>query len=415
MSVGTSQRGSGILLLVPAMAAAASAMRTTFGPGVSICLAVGIILMPVWVGTISKYRGMGWFFTVGALAVVWGGATSFMETERTVSLSLFLTNTFTLLSMLVAAGMLLWSRDELGVGWTVMWFGVGALANVAIAGPNPANPWKYSLALPVTLLLLGFTSKLWARRGELVSLIMVAGISSISDSRSFTSFLLIAAAAVLWQFRRPSSTSRRRPWQAIVGLVLLVAGAYFLFQSLLLDGVLGQAAQQRSQAQIDTSGSLITGGRPEMGAAFALVTEHPLGYGSGTLPIPSDVWIAKSGMSELNYNPNNKYVEVFLFGGHYEVHSVVGDLWIMFGPLGALLVLFIVGYGVYSTAGALTTRTASAALVLLTALGAWDMLFSPWLTSYRTLSLLIALAALPAMDRRAATAAAKADDVGYFR
>ena len=108
MSVGTSQRGSGILLLVPAMAAAASAMRTTFGPGVSICLAVGIILMPVWVGTISKYRGMGWFFTVGALAVVWGGATSFMETERTVSLSLFLTNTFTLLSMLVAAGMLLW-------------------------------------------------------------------------------------------------------------------------------------------------------------------------------------------------------------------------------------------------------------------------------------------------------------------
>lgn len=395
MSVAPTQRTSGALAMVPATAAAASAMRTTFGPGISVCLLVGVVLLPVWVGAIPKFRGMRWFFFIGAAALAWGGALSFLETERSVGFYLLMTNSLTLLSMLVAAGMLLWSRLEIGSSWTVMWFGVGALVNVALAGPNPANLWKYSLAIPVTLALLGLTSKLWGRKGELASLIFVAGVSAVSDSRSFTSFLLIAAAAVIWQLRPPMANARRRPVQALLGLVLLVVGAYFLIQALLLDGVLGEAAQQRSQAQLDATGSLITGGRPEMGAAGALLFERPLGYGSGTAPGSKDILTGKTGMSELNYNPNNRYVEVFMFGGHFEVHSVLGDMWIMFGPLGALLIMIIVGYGIYSSAGALSTRTASAALVLLVALGTWDMLFSPWLTSYRTLSLLIALASLP--------------------
>ena len=42
-------------------------------------------------------------------------------------------------------------------------------------------------------------------------------------------------------------------------------------------------------------------------------------------------------MSALNYDPNNGYVEQYLFGQGYEVHSVLGDLWIHFGVAGALL------------------------------------------------------------------------------
>lgn len=388
-------RADALAAAVAALAAAAAAIRFQFGPGVSVCLIAAVVLAPVWLGVLRQYRFARALLLLGLIATVWGAATTALDTARPHSTTLMVAQTAQLLSLVGGAGMLLWARTTIGLPWTIAAFGAGGLVNVVLTGGNPANLWKYSLAIPVVLLVLGIAMH-W--RNRVVPIVLLAGFaafSALSDSRSMTSFLLLAAAAMLWQGSTRTADGRVRPWQTLLWLAVFALAAYALLQALILDGVLGEAAAQRSAAQIDTSGSLIAGGRPELGAALALIGAEPLGYGSGTLPVSSDVWVAKSGMTTLGYDPNNGYVEVFMFGGHYEVHSVLGDLWVWFGPVGALLAIVVVAVGLVGTASSLSTRTASAALVLLMLLGTWDTLFSPMLSSYRTLALLFAVAVPP--------------------
>lgn len=374
-------------------AAMAAAMRAQFGPGVTVCLVFALVLAPVWITHLRRYRFARPLILLGAAAAIAGVLLTQFETARATSTSLMISETMVLLSFLSSIGLLLWARATIGTGWTVAAFGVGGLANLALIGVDEVNAWKYSLAIPVTLALLGLAMVRGSRTLEVIVLVAAAGVSAVSDSRSMTAFLLLAAALVVWQgLTAGPGRIHSRPWRTILGLAALGLCAFLVFQALVLEGVLGQAAAERTQAQINTSGSLIAGGRPEMGATAALLTAQPWGYGSGVLPTPNDVLVAKTGMSTLNYNPNNGYVERFMFGGHVEVHSVLGDLWIHFGPVGALFSLAVFVVGVYATARAVSLRTASAALIFLTALGAWDTFFSPLLTSYPTLALMTALA-----------------------
>lgn len=384
-------------VVMPALAAAVAAVRVSFGPGLSAPLILGVALAPVWWPVLRRYHFARLAVWLGLAAAAWGIGTTLLDIRRPTSVSLMLIETFTQLAMVGGIGLLLWARTCIGSAWTVVAFGVGGLVNVFLTGGNEANLWKYSLSIPVAMILLGLASARGSRGLELTTLILLSSVSAVSDSRSFTSFLLLAVALVLWQMAVRKTSGRARPWRTILGLAVVGLAAFSLFQSLILDGVLGDAAQQRTEAQLDASGSLIAGGRPELGAAIALLSQQPWGYGSGTLPTSADVWLAKTGMSDLNYDPNNGYVEVFMFGGHFEVHSVIGDLWIRFGPPGAALAMLIIAVGMYAVARRLSVRAASGALILLALLGAWDTFFSPFLSSYRTLALLFALAAIPAI------------------
>lgn len=386
-------RAATLTFIVAFIAAMAAAMRAQYGPGVSVCLMVAVVLAPVWIAHLGRFRFARPLILLGVVAVVCGIVLTQLDTGRSTSTALMAAESLVLLSFLSSIGMLLWARSTLGSGVTVAAFGVGGLANLVLTGADPDNAWKYSLAIPVTLTLLGIALVRGSRALEVIALVAAAGVSAVSDSRSMTAFLLLTAALVVWQ----SATAgphrvRSRPGRTIVALAALGVCAFFLFQAVVLEGVLGVAAAERTQAQIATSGSLIAGGRPEMGAATALISAQPWGYGSGTVPTSNDVWLAKTGMSALNYNPNNGYVERFMFGGHFEVHSVLGDMWIRFGPFGAIVILAALILAVYATARAVSLRTASAALIFLTALGAWDTFFSPLLTSYPTLALMTALA-----------------------
>lgn len=379
-------------------AAAASAIRYQFGPGVSLSLLTAVALLPVWWPALREFRFARPLLALAGGAALWGAVLTAFETTRPVSTSLLMEQTFSLLSLAGGIGVLLWARTLLGIGGTAVAFGVGALANVALTGGNSANLWKYSLAVPVIIILLGLTSTSGRRWLDLLCLALLAAVCLVSDSRSMTSFLLLSGVIVLWQMFMPPGRRRPRPGQTLLLLGLLSLGAFSLLQALILDGALGDAAQQRTQAQIDTSGSLIAGGRPELGAATALVSHRPQGFGSGVLPTSQDVWIAKSGMSELNYDPDNGYVEGYMFGGQYEVHSVLGDMWLRFGPIGALFAVALIGCAVYAVARSVSLKAASGLAVWLTLLGAWDTFFSPLLTSSRTLALLFALTAIPALE-----------------
>ncbi|MFF7291379.1 hypothetical protein ACFY9N_02465 [Microbacterium sp. NPDC008134] len=381
--------------IVAAAAAAATAVRYQFGPGVSLSLIAAVVLLPVWWQAAARFRFARLLLALAAIAAVWGGVLTLFETMRPVSTSLLLEQTFTLLSLAGGIGVLLWARTQIGLGGTAVAFGVGALANVVLTGGNSANLWKYSLAVPVIIIVLGLTAASGRRWLGLLALGALAVVCLASDSRSMTSFLLLAGVIVLWQMFMPPGTRRPRPLQTLVLLGVLSLAAFSLLQALILEGALGDAAQQRTQAQIDTSGSLIAGGRPELGAATALVAERPQGFGSGVLPVSHDVWIAKTGMSELNYDPDNGYVEGYMFGGQYEVHSVVGDLWLRFGPVGAIFAVVLIGCAIYAVARSVSLKAAAGITVWLVLLGAWDTFFSPLLTSSRTLALLFALTAIP--------------------
>ena len=381
--------------IIAAAAAAASAFRYQFGPGVSLSLLTAVALIPVWWPAMKEFRFIRPLLALAAVAAVWGVVLTIFEGTRPTSTSLMLEQTFTLLSLAGGVGVLIWARTLLGIGGTAVAFGVGALANVALTGGNSANLWKYSLAVPVIIIVLGLASTSRRRWLDVVSLGALAAVCLASDSRSMTSFLLLSGVIVLWQIFMPPGQRRPRPVQTLVLLAVLSLGAFSMLQALILEGALGDAAQQRTQAQIDTSGSLIAGGRPELGAATALISHRPQGFGSGVLPTSQDVWIAKTGMSGLNYDPNNGYVEGYMFGRQYEVHSVLGDMWLRFGPVGALFSLMLVACAVYAVARSISLKAASGLAVLLLLLGAWDTFFSPLLTSSRTLALLLALTAIP--------------------
>lgn len=382
-------------VIVASAAAAAAAVRFLIAPGISLSLIACIVLLPVWLGALREYKFGRMIVATGALAAAWGVTLSLLEQYRYVSSTLMQGQTLNFLAFVGSIGMLLWCRSQIGVARTAMWFGIGALTNIAITGVDDVNAWKFTFALPAAITILALVSRSRRRWPEIAALTLLGTMSLLSDSRSMTAFFVLTIPVVAWQMFGGEKRGNGRPWQALLWLSALAFGGYNLFQSLLLEGVLGEDAQQRTVAQINTAGSLIMGGRPEAGAATALIGARPIGYGSGTLPSSADIWAAKAGMGELGYDPNNGYVDNYMFGQQIEVHSVLGDLWIRFGPLGAVFVLLLLGAAVYSVARAVTRREAPGLIVYLLLLGVWDAFFSPALPSARTLALLFAVTAIP--------------------
>ena len=166
--------------------------------------------------------------------------------------------------------------------------------------------------------------------------------------------LMIAAILILWQMLPKPRTRRTSALTTVAVFGLITVLIYNLATTLLLEGYLGQQAQERSIDQIDSSGSLIVGGRPELAASIALFLNQPMGFGSGTIPTQSDILVAKTGMAAVGYQPNNGYVETFMFGGGFELHSVAGDLWALFGLPGLAFVILCL---VFTVAAAWFTPT----------------------------------------------------------
>lgn len=383
-------------VVAPVLAAFAVAIRYQFANGVTVGLLVALALAPVWVSYLPRYRGMILMLSLGPVAVASAALISTFDTLRHTSSRLMLQETLELLWMFGIIGTLLWVRSCVGTNVMALAYGVGAAASVFLGGGNPTNLWKYSLSVPVTIVILALTRERRNSRAlEMLALALLGVGSLVSDSRSFAALLILTAVTVIWQMRPRSGALRLRSWTTLAALAIFTLGAYELLQALILDGLLGDAAQTRSQAQLDASGSLIAGGRPELGAALALIAAQWWGYGSGTLPTSTDVSVAKTGMSDLNYDPNNGYVEVYMFGGHFEVHSVLGDLWIRFGLAGAVLAVAMALHGLLAVARKASLRAASALEVFVVLLMLWNTLFSPFTSSFRLAAVAVALLASP--------------------
>ncbi|MEF2977724.1 O-antigen ligase family protein [Subtercola sp. YIM 133946] len=407
-----------IVRFIAALSLVLIALEILLPAGTQVGFIVSLVLAPVWIPAVGSFRGGWWIVGLGLFAAAMGVWLSManVASENTGSLLLAVT-TISQVGLVLTIGLMFWARRVLGEANMAFWFGIGLALGVS---PTTTmfhlNPWKFGYFLPVTVITLAVAFKIGKRWLEILVLAIITVITLFSDSRSAFGLLLLALVLVCFQAIPARAGRRLAALRVIVGVAALAAVIFNIGQTLVLDGYLGQSAQARSVEQIDTSGSLLLGGRPELAATWALMQHQPWGYGAGALPSQIDVNVAKTGMASINYSPNNGYVEVYMFGDRIELHSGFGDLWAHFGFAGlafaAVVILVLLG----GLATRIASRTASGLTIFIVATSLWGFAFSPLLSLSHTLALAVALTAPPVVrrirSRRAASVTASVPSSG---
>ncbi len=379
--------------------------RVMFHKGLTFGAVAAILACPLWIGVVRRYRSGALLFAAGGVVYLSGLLlTAFAKNQgRYFTLTAVAADSGLWIGIFVGIGAVLWARTILGLGWIGASYGLGMLLR-NLTHPDelaPTNPWKWTFSLPLTIIALAMVSQRRSRIGSLMVLLALGAASAVLDSRSLFGTLLLAAILVGWQLR-PTGSARPLAWGwTLLLLCGLAAGVYNLATSLMLDGYLGTAVELRSQQQVQTAGSLLLGGRPEIAASIALITHTPWGFGLGVGPTIFDVMTAKGGMIKLNYDPDNGYVEHYMFGGHVELHSTIGDLWATFGIPGMLFAIMIALLVIRGLAGSLGRRDGNGLLLFLACDTLWNLPFSPLYSSVPTLVLALGLA-LPVAGRQQA-------------
>lgn len=373
---------------------------------------VVLALAPVWLATLRRYSGAAVLLVAALGAVAAGLAMALLAApERDASLIGGLEVALLLVTMIGRVGVVLWARTRLSAPTIAILAGASMLATVS---PETSlfgtNPWKFGFALPVSVLTLAIAWRLGLRWLEIVVLTVLAGLSALNDARSGAAILGLALLVVAWQATRPARAAGdgRARW---AGTAIVVAAlgwiVYHAVEGLILAGNLGEATRQRTQAQLDAGGSLLLGGRPELAATAALMRDHPPGYGLGVKPTLQDILVAKSGMASINYDPNNGYVESYMLGSGFSLHSVVGDLWANYGVAGLVLCGVLAFVAFRAVLVRVRLARASGLVVFLACSAAWSLPFGPFRSSVTVLALLLGLALVPrgvpddaAWDRR---------------
>ena len=246
-----------------------------------------------------------------------------------------------------AVAAFVWGARRLGVRRAALAVGFGMfLDSLSLLQTSP-NPWKFGIGAAVSIMVLSLVANR-RRLVQIVALLGLSGVFLVSDSRSTLAFLAVILGTVIWQalaswarWRVPTPRRLAVSQIAVLGVVGVVAMAGVVAAS--ESGTLGEDAQNRTIAQSSSSAGLLLSARPELGASWALFRNRPWGYGAGVKPRFEDLWVAKQGMAALGYDPENGYVENFMFGGRIELHSGVMDMWAAASIPGALLLLLIAG------------------------------------------------------------------------
>jgi hypothetical protein len=364
----------------------------------------------VWAGSLRRYRGalalallMVAGVVCGLLLTVWSSSTHAVDSRNVVA------TTFLLLTGAGGLGLFLWARTVLPLSSVTMAFGVGLLVRGVLDAPGSPNVWKFELALPVTIVVLSLLSR---RRHTIASVVVLGGLGAVSllyDARSGFGFCAIAALLVLWQARPTPRSPHRLRWTGVLALGAAGVAAYFAISGLLVSGTLGSDLQQKTTQQISEGGSLLLGGRPEWTATLALMQQSPLGFGLGVVPNPGDVLTAKTGISVAHIPTATGYVEHYLLGNGFELHSILSDLWSAVGPLGLVLGVVMGLFIIRELATLITQRRASALACFFGVAALWYLPFGPLPSNLNdvifTLGILLPLRAVTVPARRPARAA----------
>ena len=394
-----SQRTRALGAAVAAVVLVLLAMRIEIQSGLTLGYLLVAVLAPLWIPALKLYRGARLLLVAGLFAVGSGlWLTESFAATRDTSLGQLIALSVGLLGILGGIGFVLWCRTVLSDAQVALWFGVGLLLGVTPTSElYLTNPWKFGYSFALTLIVLALARQTGRRWLELIAVSGFTLIAAFTDARSAFAILLLTTVIVLWQMR-PGRRTRTvsTAWLVLVVGVLTVV-VYVIAQALILDGTLGEETQLRSDAQVQTSGSLILGGRPEAAATAALMLYQPYGFGSGTVPSGEDILAAKSGLSRIGYDPNNNYVDIYMFGGHIELHSIVGDLWAWFGIPGLLFTGVLVAVVLKGVAAGIARGTASAVALYVVIKLFWALPFGPVYSSATLIILAVGLVTMRKM------------------
>lgn len=354
---------------------------------------LAMALLPAWFTYVRRYAGAYLFMGICFLAAASGIVlTLWSSADHRIGLGAMLDNTLLIVGPAMSFGLLLWARHRLGESAVLVLFGVGLVLGVSHTTEfYSQQPWKFGYSTAATVLLLALAHLSRSLTVELVVVITLMLIAAATDSRTSFAVLLLIAALQIWQRRPRQKSYRGSALRALLGLGVGGALIYYIGQGLILAGYLGVKTQQRSLQQINASGSLILGGRPELGATLALMRDRIWGFGSGTYVNYHDLLVAKTGMAGLNYDPDNGYVEKFMFGLGYKLHSATGDLWARYGLVGIAIAIFILVMTMRKIGHSVTFSTASAALLYIGFWSMWNVFFSPWYSSLTMITLMLVL------------------------
>lgn len=359
--------------------------------------AAAIVLSPLWFGSALRSRWVRVLAGLALAATLSGVILTMINSVDHDQLSYDLAaRAVAILQFAAVIGFLVWAHRVTSLAKTSAAFAVGLAASIPLHISDDPNLWRFTLSIPLGVLVLALCSLTDRLALTLTAIGALAVIGLLNDSRSNSAFLLLTAVVLIWQRLSVVGSRRARGWGGVVSLAAAGGLIAMLLQSAILEGYFGEVTQARTAEQIARGGSVVVGGRPEIAASLALITRYPWGLGSGIRASYDDIQAAKSGMAGIGYDPNNGYVERFMFGTGIEVHSVIGDFWLWYGLAGAALViailaLLLTGIKRGYVAGALTP-----VFVYLAIRAFWDLPFSPFDSALRlwplTLSLAIAYA-----------------------
>ncbi len=369
-------------------------IRFNLGQGVTPGYLISFILIPLWLPALRHYRGAVLVLLAGGMAVVSGlWLTASSSIDHVISSKNLIADSIMVLGVMAGVGTVLWARQVLPLHLIALLFGVGLVATIYLGDLRLAtNPWKYAYSVPVTVIALALTRHLQSRFMEILVLMALGAYSALNDSRSMFAILAMTAILLLWQYL-PSSR-KNAIYKTLLALAAVAVLTYNVAAFLVVDGYLGAHSQARSLEQIRTSGSLLVGGRPELTASLALLEDRPMGFGTGVIATPSDILVAKTGMANINYDPNNGYVEHYMFGDKIELHSVLSDLWAFFGIPGLVVGLAILALLVRVLITMVAHRNGSGLELFVITLTLWNLFFSPLYSSAPTLLMALGVALL---------------------
>jgi hypothetical protein len=370
--------------------------------GVSVGLLFCLLAAPLWTRNLREYRGARILLAAG-LATVGGGLVlmNLGSAGHRYSPANAVADVGYVATIVVGAAFVLWARRVVPVGTILIAFGTGLLLSVNTHyALFPSNPWKFGFSVPMTVIALGVVQLRPNRAVVLATVLFFSALLVVSDARSGLAILAIVAILLVYQARpwaRPGKGSAAT--FVILGVGLAIA-VYRLVEFLILQGLFGEETRARTIAQLASAGSLLLGGRPELGASAALLLDHPIGYGPGVKPTIGDLHTAQAGMAHLGYNPDNGYVYHYMFGVTIELHSTAADLWARFGLVGLAFAALLAFVLIRGMAVGVVSGTVAAGMLYLAVQSLWNLAFSPIGGSYIVLAVALGLAVPLARPRK---------------
>ena len=368
--------------LLAVVAAFGVGLRLGLPMGLTTSVLLGVLLLPLWLSVVPRFEGARTVTVCFFAATVFGLLLTWASSLRLgFDSSLAIATSINYLSIFMGAGVLWWCRTIIGTALSALLLSASLLLSVSRSNPDViANPFKFGYGVPLTVAVLAIAMLIGVWWVQFALLGTVGLLSLAFDSRSFFAVILLTIVILLWQKIARVFVGRSLVL-ATAGLVLASVAVYRLASYLVTSGVLGTAAAERTIAQEQVSGSLLLGGRPEMAATWALFREYPMGFGLGSPPTLPQILVAKEGMVSIGYDPFNGYVERYMLGGRFELHSLAGDMWAHMGFAGLALAVVIVAVMLKGLLVQMRTENAAALVVFLVVMLIWNMSFSPLFAS----------------------------------